>query len=216
MWSEKDTDYWIAKEEEIAKAVVDLSGHGFVIDSLGYKRGLTDDPLLYARLDAIQALVKAKESLPDGLNIKVVCAWRSWDEQEIAAAQIRAEIVEAHPDWTEKEVDEQQWIIAPPIRLVPSLSSHRYAGAFDITLVDADRKELDMGVPIGYSIGPEAQLLWYQFIEEPNDKERTARMNRMILIKAMTKAGFTPYLEEFWHWEYLRDFSQKANDVVKL
>jgi len=31
---------------------------------------------------------------------------------------------------------------------------------------------------------------------------KEARLNRRILITAMSKAGFTNYLGEWWHWSY--------------
>jgi D-alanyl-D-alanine dipeptidase len=102
--------------------------------------------------------------------------------------------------------------MAPPARIVPRLGSHRYGGAFDLTLVDAKGKELDMGVPVDYVAGPEAQLLFYEFIAKPSAKEIRARDNRRILIKAMTVGGFDPYLEEFWHWNYLGDVTAAARE----
>ena len=214
MWSEADTQYWISKEKEIEKFVVDLADYGFVIASFSHEKGWTDDPRLFGRIGAVQALVKAKEALPDGMNIKVRDGWRPWSLQEVAAAAARVKIAAAHPEWTDEQVDEHQWKMAPPARIVPRFASHRYGGAFDITLVDAAGDEVDMGVEVGYNTGPEAQLFYYQFLDNPNEKELIAKKNRKIMIDAMFKAGFDPYMEEFWHWNYLRDMEDAAKKQV--
>jgi len=210
MWNKADTEYWIQKEREIAEIVVNLEDYGFAVHSRSYALGWTDDPKLYGRIDAVKALLRAREALPDGLNIKVFDGWRPWELQEQAAKRAKERIAAAHPEWTDEQVDEHQWRMAPPARIVPRFGSHRYGGAFDITLVDAEGEEVDMGVGVGYNTGPEAALFYYQFLENPNERELTARENRKIMINAMCSAEFSPYLEEFWHWNYLRDFEKAA------
>lgn len=214
MWSKTDTQYWISKEKEVEKIVVDLDGYGFIIASCSHAKQWTDDPRLFGRIGAVQALVKAKETLPDGMNIKVYDGWRPWTLQQKAAAAARIKIAQAHPDWTDEQVDEHQWKMAPPARVVPRFGSHRYGGAFDITLVDAAGQEVNMGVEVGYNIGPEAQLFYYEFLNDPNEKELEAKKNRKIMVNAMRTAGFDPYLEEFWHWNYLRDIEDEAKKQV--
>ena len=214
MWNKADTEYWIQKEREIAKLVVDLEESGFIVHSRSYELGWTDDPKLYGRINAVKALVRAKEALPDGLQIKVYDGWRPWELQEKAAKRAKERIAAAHPDWTGEQVAEHQWKMAPPARIVPRFGSHRYGGAFDITLVDAHGVELDMGVPVGYKTGPEAALFHYQFLENPNEQELTARKNRKIMIDAMCSANFSPYMEEFWHWNYLRDVEMAAQQWI--
>ncbi len=214
MWTDSDTKYWIAKEKEIEKIVVDLADYGFVIHSSSHAKGWNNDPRLFGRIGAVEALVKAKESLPDGMNIKVYDGWRPWELQEKAAARAKEKIATAHPDWTEEEVAEHQWKMAPPARIVPRFGSHRYGGAFDITLVDAEGEEVDMGVCVGYNTGPEAALFFYEFLENPDERELTAKKNRKIMIDSMRSAGFNPYMEEFWHWNYLRDMEDLARERV--
>lgn len=214
MWSDTDTQYWISKERELERIVVDLGEYGFVIASRSHAKGWTDDPRLFGRIGAVQALVKAREALPDGMNIKVYDGWRPWTLQKRSAAAARIKIAEAHPEWSEEDVDEHQWKMAPPSRIVPRFGSHRHGGGFDITLVDAAGDEVDMGVAVGYNTGPEATLLYYEFLEDPNEKELEAQKNRRIMVTAMRKAEFSPYLEEFWHWNYLRDMEDAAKEQV--
>lgn len=81
-------------------------------------------------------------------------------------------------------------------------SIHNYGGAVDLTVDDAHGKPLDMGTPFDY-FGDLAHI----------DRERTlvakGRLtaaqvaNRQLLRKAMTKAGFLPLSEEWWHFNSL-------------
>ena len=214
VWDDTDTDYWLAKEGEVAKELVDLSGCGVVIGSRCYDKGWTDDPRIFARKGAAEALVTAKNNLPSGLNIKVFDGWRPWKYQERIAAAAYRKIRSYHPDWTDDDVRAYQWKMAPPARIVPRFASHRYGGAFDVTLVDENGDECDMGVPVGYNGGPETQLLWYHLLTNPDAKARAIKSNRSVLITAMSTAGFQPYLEEFWHWNYLRDVEAASRETT--
>ncbi|MEU7836106.1 M15 family metallopeptidase [Nonomuraea sp. NPDC049129] len=70
-------------------------------------------------------------------------------------------------------------------------------GAVDLTLVDAYRRELDMGTPYDH-FGPESAALYF----EDNAWNTIARSNRRILRDAMTGAGFRCDADEWWHFDF--------------
>jgi D-alanyl-D-alanine dipeptidase len=200
-----DESYWIAKEDEIVPLLADLAGYGFRTEHDCFRRGWTDDPRVLVRKGVAEAMVKAKAALPAGLNFRVVDGWRPWAVQKVVADDALKKIQSAHPDWPPEEIQRQLWTMAPPARIVPRLGSHRYGGAVDLTLIGADGADLEMGVPLNHVTGPEAALLHYEFREDLTERERLARSNRRILLRAMEHAGFDPYLPEYWHWNYHRD-----------
>ncbi|RJO63667.1 MAG: D-alanyl-D-alanine dipeptidase [Candidatus Omnitrophota bacterium] len=72
-------------------------------------------------------------------------------------------------------------------------SKHNRAAAVDLTLLDAEGNELDMGT--GYddftpSSAPGAEGI-----------SAEARKNRAVLVKVMTECGFKPSTTEWWHYD---------------
>lgn len=73
-------------------------------------------------------------------------------------------------------------------------SNHNRGAAVDLTLADADGNLLDMGNPFDDF----SELSQYDNDSIP----RNAKKNRKLLRKIMVKAGFTPYKNEWWHFDY--------------
>lgn len=78
------------------------------------------------------------------------------------------------------------------LNYLASKSGHSRGSTLDLTLIDADGNELDMGTGWDY-FGPES---W------PTDTtvSQIAQDNRNLLRSAMLKYGFVPYVEEWWHF----------------
>lgn len=200
MWTKQDDSYWIQKEKDLRKSLVSFEGHGFLIERKKKKRKKNWKGLI--RKEVLEALLKARAQLPEGLDIKIYDGWRSWALQKEVSGSCKKKLRVLFPKWTEKEIVERQFQLAPPIRIVPKFDSHRYGGAFDVTLVYKNGKEVNMGTPVGSRAGEIANLLYFHLKEKLTGKEKVYLKNRTILIDAMSKAGFQPYLREFWHWNY--------------
>lgn len=71
-------------------------------------------------------------------------------------------------------------------------SGHSRGSTYDLSIIDADGNELDMGTTWDY-FGPES---W------PTDTtiSKLAQDNRNLLRGLMLKYGFVPYTEEWWHF----------------
>lgn len=76
---------------------------------------------------------------------------------------------------------------------------HNYGLAVDITIVDADGHELDMGTPVDH-LGPEANITREDQLVSSGYMTPQARDNRRLLRRVMTEAGFTPLRSEWWHF----------------
>lgn len=73
-------------------------------------------------------------------------------------------------------------------------SNHNRGAAIDLTLADENGKLLDMGNPFDDF----SELSQYDNDSIP----RQAQKNRKLLRNIMVKAGFTPYNNEWWHFDY--------------
>jgi D-alanyl-D-alanine dipeptidase len=78
------------------------------------------------------------------------------------------------------------------LNYIAKKSSHSRGSTFDLTLVDGAGMELDMGTSWDYF----GTASW------PTDTtvSEEAQKNRAFLAELMTKHGFTPYAEEWWHF----------------
>jgi D-alanyl-D-alanine dipeptidase len=71
-------------------------------------------------------------------------------------------------------------------------SIHNRGGAVDLTLVDKNGKELDMGTPFDF-FGPQAS---HDFKDLPANVKR----NRRFLSRVMQRHGFERFDSEWWHY----------------
>jgi D-alanyl-D-alanine dipeptidase len=82
-------------------------------------------------------------------------------------------------------------------------SNHNRGQAVDISLADEDGVLLDMGTPFD------------DFTElshsDSKDIPRKARKNRKLLRTIMTKAGFSVYPHEWWHFDYKKQQYETAD-----
>ena len=97
-----------------------------------------------------------------------------------------------------KSVQFKMWEIYPDARYVAnpnkSGSIHNRGGAVDVSLEHLNGTAVDMGTDFDH-FGKEAHID-YTFLDE------TVILNRKILQKAMTNAGFTTIRTEWWHFNF--------------
>jgi D-alanyl-D-alanine dipeptidase len=124
------------------------------------------------RLKTVQALVAANEDfIKKGFKIKLFDCYRPLSIQN------------------------RMWEIVPNPKYVadPKKGSiHNRGGAVDISLVDANGKELDMGTPFDF-FGIQASHNYSKLSKEVKD-------NRKLLKKIMIKNGFNSFDSEWWHY----------------
>jgi D-alanyl-D-alanine dipeptidase len=126
----------------------------------------------YLRYKTVKALISANQRfMKKGLKIKLFDCYRPLDIQK------------------------RMWAIVPNPEYVanPSKGSiHNRGGAVDITLVDFDGKELDMGTTFDF-FGKEASHDYRDFSKEIQN-------NRKLLRKIMVKEHFNSFDSEWWHY----------------
>ncbi len=174
--------------------------------------GLLQDPRYFAmglpgavascsvREGVADALAKADASLPNGMRLLIWDGFRSLETQAALYNGYVDELLVIHPDWPVWELEEQaaRYVTPPsPSRVAPP--PHLTGGAVDLTLVDSDGQPLDLGTHFDAFV-PEAGALALESTDSP------ARANRRILYWAMAQAGFTGYVEEWWHFDLGNQF----------
>jgi D-alanyl-D-alanine dipeptidase len=139
----------------------------------------------YLRLKTVAALVEAnKEFIKKGYRIKLFDCYRPLDIQKKM--------------W--KIVSNPQYVADPA-----KGSIHNRGGAVDITLVDANYNELDMGTPFDF-FGKEASHGYAKLSDE-------VISNRIVLKSIMTAAHFDSFESEWWHYNLKTGLKDKVSNV---
>ena len=84
-------------------------------------------------------------------------------------------------------------------------SMHNRGAAVDLTIVDKDGKQLDMGTPFDY-FGKEAHHAYTNLSKE-------VLANRKLLKETMAEVGLKPITTEWWHYSY-QSKSYELSDML--
>jgi zinc D-Ala-D-Ala dipeptidase len=126
----------------------------------------------YLRLSTVKKLIQANDEFRSlGYQIKLYDCYRPLDVQK------KMWTIVSNPDY-----------VADPKKG----SIHNRGGAVDITLVDLNGQELDMGTKFDY-FGIEASHNYLQL-------SKKVLSNRKLLKSVMIKNGFTSFDSEWWHY----------------
>lgn len=89
-------------------------------------------------------------------------------------------------------------------------SIHNYGMAVDLTIVESDGREVDMGTPFDF-FGPLAQPQLEKVLLESGELNLVQYANRELLRDVMRRAGFYGIHTEWWHFVALLSHEVKAN-----
>jgi zinc D-Ala-D-Ala dipeptidase len=139
----------------------------------------------FLRLKTVKALVKVNEEfIKRGYRIKLFDCYRPLDIQK------------------------KMWVIFPDPKYVadPAKGSiHNRGGAVDITLVDKNGKELDMGTPFDF-FGIEAS-------HDYDKVSENVKKNRNLLKSIMTAQYFNSFDSEWWHYNLKAALNDKVSNT---
>jgi D-alanyl-D-alanine dipeptidase len=145
------------------------------------------------RATVAEMLAKAQSSLPAGLRLRMSQAYRSLERQQKLYRDVYEKRKAEHPAWSEAQLRRAvNKYVAPPDAKAPP--GHSTGGAVDLSIADAEGRDLDMTSPFEFGIKGAATY-------SPDISPQT-RANRQILINAMSATGFSNCADEWWHWSY--------------
>ncbi|MFF0753095.1 M15 family metallopeptidase [Streptomyces sp. NPDC004267] len=194
------TEIVLMSDPRVAAVPVAESGEGLV----DVRRGgslLVDarkqdpaDAFAYLRSGVHERLLKAQALLPDGVRLLFVEGYRPPALQreyfEEYAGQLRA----AHPGWSAERIHSAASRYVSP----PDIAPHSAGAAVDLTLADADGRELDLGTRMNAD-PEESDGACYTHAANIGEE---ARANRERLGAVLTAAGLVNYPTEWWHWSF--------------
>ncbi|MFC8349798.1 M15 family metallopeptidase [Streptomyces sp. NPDC057280] len=174
---------------ECEEPLVDVRDHDFRVDPR------KQDPLgafAHVREGLLSRLQHARSLLPAGTDLLFIEGYRPLSLQQRYFDEYRDKLAAAQPGWTAEQLDQAAGRYVSP----PDIAPHSAGAAVDVTLVDQDGHELDLGTRVNAT--PE-ESSGACFTHAPNLSNH-ARHHRTLLLNAMEGAGFTNYGTEFWHF----------------
>ncbi len=155
----------------------------------------------YVRASVLERLLIAGRSLPAGLRLVVLDAWRPLEVQAYLHRCVTQLVSErdASIGMQERCAVVRQFVAAPQVSRAPS--PHLTGGAVDVSLCDAEGRFLDMGTPFD-AVTDASAIAWYEANGIDDAKSGQARRHRRLLHGAMTSAGFSSLPSEWWHYDF--------------
>lgn len=197
----------------IDEKLVSISNAGILCKSQYYKQGIPGSYKdCYARESVVHKLVTAQQSLPEGFKLLVWDAYRPVCIQQRLWNFYRQNIINKYKITDDAEIDlKTSFYVSKPSydEMKPSL--HSTGGAVDVTIIDSNGNELNMGTDFD-DFRNEA---WTNHFEEYTDNIEV-RDNRRLLYNTMIQAGFTNLPSEWWHYDYGNKFWAYFNNTDAL
>ncbi len=178
---------------ECGEPMVDLSEYGIVCEPAYFNMGLSTNPTILVRRSVAEKLAKVELSL-EGARLKVWDGFRPRTVQKAIYQKLWEELKVDNPDWRDAQLRAEVGLFVAEPDMPNRVLPHMTGGAVDLTLIDTDGRELDMGTEFDDFTARSATNY--------SDLSQEARANRMILFNAMLRVGFTNFPEEWWHFGF--------------
>jgi D-alanyl-D-alanine dipeptidase len=155
---------------------------------------------IFLRQGAAEKLIQAAAFLPQGFKFIAFDGYRPLEVQQELFSQFSEKLRAENPDRSEEEILHmtETYVSMPSIDPIKP-SPHITGGAIDLSIVDSEGIEVDMGTPFD-SFDMSSRT---DFFKTTNP---TYHRNRSILYEAMVRVGFTNYPEEWWHYDFGNQF----------
>lgn len=175
--------------QECGEVLVDARAHGLMVDD---RKQDTAGAWAHVRQGVLTRLLHAQSLLPTGVVLLFVEGYRPPSLQRRHFEEYSGELARDHPEWQAGELREAASRFVSP----PEIAPHSAGAAVDVTLIDHQGRELDMGTRVNAS--PE-ESDGACYTDSPGLSVR-ARTNRATLAGALSAAGLINYGTEWWHW----------------
>jgi D-alanyl-D-alanine dipeptidase len=218
--SERNSIQIDTKDPRSREPLVDVRELGIAGDNYYAREDGSNPPYNVAIKGAIAGLLlregaRAKLAAADatlrsfGLRFFVFDGYRPIATQEGLWYHIWSQIEKAYPEMSATAVEKETLkFVSDPRSFDPKDPNrnpplHATGGAVDLTLIDASGVPLDLGTPFDDTT-PMAATAYFELelAKGKNGKGFDACLsNRRVLYWCMREAGFTNYLNEWWHFD---------------
>lgn len=210
--------------QDTGESLVSIGDSGLVVSSAYYDQGIHGAlPEIYVRKGVLDKLLLAQQYLQEthpGYKVQVWDGWRPILVQQALFDAYKATLCADESAWASPEekrlfnnrrtdADQAKFDRLATIKTqnfvsLPSddpkcPSPHLTGGSVDVTIVDANGKPLDMGTEFD-DFSDRAHTNYFKGHDSP------IQDNRRLLFSVMTRAGFTNFPYEWWHFDFGNQF----------
>ena len=191
---------WTENGIILSKLVLIDENMGFIIDlqypKMNFKNTFNK---CLVREELLERLKIAQSFLPEGYRFKIYDAWRPIKLQEELYEVYSSLLIEKYNLNALSDSEKEKILsgfISPPVHERDNPPVHTTGGAIDLTIVDPDGNELNMGTAFD-EFSDKTHTAYFE-----NTDEIDIKLNRRMLYNSMIKAGFTNLPTEWWHYDY--------------
>jgi D-alanyl-D-alanine dipeptidase len=178
--------------QECGEQLVDVRAHGGI--QVDLRKQDADGAFMHLRKGVFDRLLHAQSLLPDGARLLFVEGYRPPSLQRRYFEEYADELSRSNPGWSAARIREAASRFVSP----PEIAPHSAGAAVDVTLVDGQGREVDMGTRMNAS-PEESDGACYT---AASNIDAQARTNRDTLGSALAAAGLINYGTEWWHWSW--------------
>ena len=176
-----------------------LNPNEFHLSPMYYRWGFSNSEVIELRSGLIKKLRKAKKKLNKGWNFKIWDGYRTIYTQGLLYEDYKKRLEKENPDWSFDKIKKAVEVFVSYPSKDPLLPApHNTGGAVDLTLVDENGNEIQMGTDFD-------EFNTRSYTDNFSDKtgiKATFHKNRMILKNVLEDVGLVNYHEEWWHFSY--------------
>lgn len=163
-------------------------------------------PEIYARKTVFKKLASAAKNLPTGYRFIIFDSWRPVEVQKELFRIALDRVQNKYPSKSETDAIQIASVyVAYPESGPFAIFPHGTGGAVDLSIADENGMLLNMGTNFD-DCTEKSQTFYFEKMlhrkTELTQDEEEALQNRRLLYTVMTDAGFTNYINEWWHYDY--------------
>lgn len=189
-------DYQSIQIKENNEPLVDLNLSNFLLEPAYFNQGFSTEERIFLRKEVVKKLTLIQKGL-QLYKFKIWDGFRPRSVQNKIYKEFWRDLKDKNPEWNDGRLAIETRVFASNGEDFSKIPPHVTGGAVDLTLVDFNGKELEMGSVFDH-LGPESHSLYF----EKSSLNIVARENRRLLREAMLAGGFSCYADEWWHFDY--------------
>lgn len=188
----------VVTQEEPLICISETLADVMIFEPRYYMQGIHGaTPRVYVRKSVCNMLLEVARALPAGYKLKIYDAWRPAAVQKGLFWDYYRTLAEQNPQWDHEQVlSAARCFVSYPSEDPIQPYVHATGGAVDLTIVDSEGRELDMGTGFD-DFTEDAYTVAFETAGDPK-----VRDNRRLLYNLMIAAGFTNYAYEWWHFDF--------------
>ncbi|MFA7286567.1 MAG: M15 family metallopeptidase [Patescibacteria group bacterium] len=134
---------------ECGDELVNLGEYDFALEPVYFNLGFSPEPRIFLRKSVVDKLIGIQNSL-NGYRFKIWDGFRPRSVQQKIYEKFWNELSEAHSEWDEERLKMEVGVFVTTPNDQNRIPPHATGSTVDLTLVDSDGNELDMGTAFDY------------------------------------------------------------------